>query len=346
VRIRSIRRVMTVGVLAGALLLPALRAEALTPADVFLSGLSSPKGLANAGPDLVVAQGAFGPPGPVLLYHGTAPGGTVDELTDPEGVIDVAISPLDGTGWALGGDGVLYHRFLDGTIVPIRNIPAYQANDPDPANQDEDPGESNPYGLAVLPNGNVLVADAANNDLLRVTPKGVTVTVARFDAELIRGKPSVMAEAVPTTVTLGPDGYIYVGELKGYPFKPGSSRIWRINPSAVGALCSATTADPNCSTYLTGLTAIEDIAFGPTGKLYVYELNAGGVGAYEAGFGTGDFGPAVLLEITGGTRRELAAGQLTEPGGVVVAPNGRAVFVTDHVMNENVGRLVRVQLGK
>ena len=62
----------------------------------------SPKGLAvGTAKDLIVAQGAFGPAAPVLSYvlHGRGRG-SVNEVTDPFNLVDVAISPRDGTGWA------------------------------------------------------------------------------------------------------------------------------------------------------------------------------------------------------------------------------------------------------
>ena len=99
----------------------------------------------------------------------------------------MAISPRDGTGWALGGDQVLYHRLRDGTNKPVLNIADYQMKDPDPVDIDQDPPdpfESNPYGLAVTLSGDALVADAAGNDLIRVTPGGKPTTMARWDNEV------------------------------------------------------------------------------------------------------------------------------------------------------------------
>ena len=63
--------------------------------------------------------------------------------------------------------------------------PATRSRDPDPVDQDNFPEESNPYGLTVMDNGDALVADAAANDVIRVTPDGVATTVARFDLESI-----------------------------------------------------------------------------------------------------------------------------------------------------------------
>jgi hypothetical protein len=287
-----------------------------------------------------------------LLYHLFGPDkGTAEPVSDPFNLMDIAISPLDGTGWGIGSDLVLYHQLADGTVVPVRDIAAYQAGDPDPADQEDNPTESNPYGLTVMKNGDALVADAAGNDLIRVTPGGDAFTVARFDIETISTDhlgpefgplpPTIDAEAVPTSVAIGPDGAIYVGELKGFPFRPGTSRVWRIDADAEGALCSATTPDDDCGTYKKRLTAIQDITFGHGGKLYVYELAEDGVLAFEAGFETGEFPPAVLLEIKGHHRREIAKGKLSQPGGV--ASRHGKVYVTDGIMGESTGRLLRVR---
>jgi hypothetical protein len=337
-------------------------------ARVLLDGLSSPKGIAlTRRGNVILGQGAFGPPEPVLEFVTRGKGrGTVNELTPPINVLAVAVSPLDDTGWALGpssGQPVplpaephvsLYHRLADGTVIEVLNLFDYQASDPDPFDQDQPPipGESNPYGLTIAKNGDALVADAANNDIVRVEPDGTAFTVARFDLELISTAdvppeaqppgglpPQLTAEAVPTSVTIGPDGAIYVGQLMGFPFKTGSSHVWRIDEDANGALCSVNTPDPACTVFQSGLTAIQDIAFGKDGTLYVYELAAGGVFPFEAGLAPGGtFPPAVLLAIDDeGDQHELATGELSQPGGVIVGRGGK-VYVTDGMFTD--GRLL------
>ncbi len=346
------------GLLAlGAVVMPTPASAHSGKIRVLAEGLSSPKGLATAGGDPVVAQGAFGPPGPVLVFPQSGPDkGDAIPVTEPFSLTDVAISPTDGTGWALGpGEGGddpeaphiwLYHQLADGSIDPVLDITAYQATDHDPFDQEGIPDESNPYGLTLDRHGNAYVADAAGNDVIRVTPGGDPTTIARFDTETISTDhlddplpPTLDSEAVPTTVTIGPDGYIYVGELQGFPFRPGTSHIWRISPHADGALCSVNTPDPDCSVYRSGLTAIQDIAFGQGHKLYVYELAKDGVLAFEAGFGTGEFPPAVLLEVGRHGQRELAPGQLSQPGGIAVGRGGH-LYATDGTFGN--GRLVRV----
>jgi hypothetical protein len=354
--VRRTRRIIALGIITVlALLLTALIAPTAASARprirVLLTGLSSPKGLAlTSEGNLIVGQGAFGPPAPVLIYllRGPDRGDTI-EVSEPVNVIDVAEGP-DGSGWAIGQDRVLYRQDLDGNIEAVLDIAAYQETDPDPYDQEGNPTESNPYGLAVLPTGDVLVADAAGNDLLRVTPDGDATTMARFDVESISTShlppgegfpPRIDAESVPTTVTIGPDGWIYVGELKGFPFRPRTSRIWRIDPHADGVLCSVNDPAAGCSHRRSRFTAIHDIAFNQrTSTLYVYQLAADGVLAFEAGFETGEFPPAVLLKVRGDERTRLAVRRLSQPGGVVVTRDGK-VFVTDGLFG--VGRLIRVR---
>jgi hypothetical protein len=347
---RTAARVASLSLLA--LLVAGSPTSAKPAAQELLTGLSSPKALAlSLEGNPVVGQGTFGPPGPILEYllHGPARG-TTQELLDEAAVVDIAMTP-DGAGWAIGGDGMLYRMAGDGVIEPILDIAAYQASDPDPVDQDDFPEESNPYGLTALPSNDVLFSDAAANDVVRVTPEGDATTVARFDLEDVATDhlpedfgefpPTITAEAVPTSVTIGPDGWAYVGELKGFPFRPGTSHVWRVDPYGEDAWCSVREPDPSCTVYRSGLTAIHDIAFNPNnGRLYVYELAADGVLAYEAGFESGEFPPAVLLKVKKHSWRELVPGALSQPGGVVVARDG-TVFVTDGMFTD--GRLLRIR---
>lgn len=319
--------------------------------DVLRDGLNSPKGLDSFLGQPIVAQGAFGPPGPVLVDI-RLPGGrpVTRELSRPISLVDVAVAP-DGSLWGLGSDLKLHRKgALQRTFAPVADIAAHQQTDPDPFNVSDDPTESNPYGLAVLPNGDALVADAAGNDLLRITRKGDISTIVRFDSEVVPTDhlgapglpPALPAESVPTSIAVVGRS-IYVGELKGFPFRPGSSRVWKIDARASGAVCSV---DPDravgCTSAMSGFTAIQDLDVNPwTGETYVYQLAAGGVLAFEAGFESGQFPPAVLEKVSRrGARSELAAGKLSQPGGVDVGLFG-VVHVTDGTFGD--GRLLRVR---
>ena len=115
-----------------------------------------------------------GAPGPALVYDLRGKGaGSIYPVTDPTmplNLIDVAVSPKDGTGWGIqaGENGRhpdpsarrRHHRRRAGH-------PGIPGKRPGPGRpgQSAFPTESNAYGLTVDRKGNALVADAANNDL-------------------------------------------------------------------------------------------------------------------------------------------------------------------------------------
>jgi hypothetical protein len=221
----------------------------------------------------------------------------------------------------------------------VAELAAYEAaHNPDGGEID-----SNPYGVQALGHrGGVLVADAAGNSLLRVNPKtGSIQLVATFPPQNLQvpGAPpgtKIPAEAVPTSVTIGPDGAWYVAELKGYPFTRGASRIWRIEPGSHGVHCRANGAGA-CSLYATGFTAVVSIDFGPNGALYASEIARNGLLAAES---TGNF-IGGLVRLKDGLRKQLVGTGLFAPGGVAVSSSGR-VFVVNNSISPNRGEILEV----
>lgn len=196
-----------------------------------------------------------------------------------------------GTIWLLTGgaspdeptadNGATLFKWKAGWSAPVAfaDIAAYQATDPDPYDLENLPEDSNPFGLAALWDGSVLVSDAAGNDLLHVSRSGDIETVARLkprSVETPEGLPGagtvVPAEAVATSVTVGADGYWYVGELRGYPGTPGTSEIWRIRPGTTDAVCDPERPWGSCSRYADGLTSIVDLGAGKKG-IYAVTLS-------------------------------------------------------------------------
>jgi sugar lactone lactonase YvrE len=231
----------------------------------------------------------------------------------------------------------------------IADIQAYVNAHPDTTDLDQPPNptDSNPYGAAWLNNRQTLVTDAANNTLLLVNRNGSVQTVAKFPNELISTAgapipnlpPMLPAEAVPTTVTIGPDGYWYVGELKGFPFTPGTSRIWRVAPWARDVTCSPAATSGACTLYRDGFTAVTGIDFGPDGSLYVVEIARNGLLAFFGGF---DDSGALLRIAKNGQVTELAAGMLHAPDDVAVAGNG-TVYVTNMSVSPDSGEVLAVR---
>jgi hypothetical protein len=253
------------------------------------------------------------------------------------------------------GSGATLYRSTPGapSLRPVADIGAYQQTDPDPYNLTGAPEESNPFGVATLRDGSVLVSDAAANDLLRVYPNGRIVTVARLKPRMVavpdelpdEGFPPagtvLPSEGVATSVAVGPDGYYYVGELRGFPATPGTAQIWRIAPDSVGAICDpAAPAAGACQRYADGFTSIVDLETGPDGSLYVVELVKQSWLQWEEGVGGPPIGSLFRIPPGGGAAEELAAGELVLPAGVAVGRDG-AVYVTGPVFGP--GSLTRIE---
>lgn len=203
-------------------------------------------------------------------------------------------TPGDSTGQAL-------FRITNGTIRMIANLFAFEKeNNPDGA----DLIDSNPFDVHSLGGKAALVADAAGNDLLKIDNQGNIEVVAVLPNELVSsanvknlfgcpvgptsicGLPDeIPAQPVATSVTVGPDGSYYVGELKGFPAPTNASNIWRISPEASGITCGS---DTGCEkTFDGGFTSIIDLAFDDEGNLYVAELDEDSWFAIEVGAGAG-----------------------------------------------------------
>ncbi|MBA2559242.1 MAG: ScyD/ScyE family protein [Propionibacteriales bacterium] len=135
-----------------------------------------------------------------------------------------------------------------GKLHAVANITAYERrHDPDGEGFD-----SNPYSLLALRH-QVLVADAAGNDILRV--RGGKVSL--WDSLPNYGED----DAVPTVVTKGADGNVYVGEL--HSFVPGAARVWKYNRQ--GRVLRS----------WRNFTTVTGVARGGDGSLYVSELFGG-----------------------------------------------------------------------
>jgi hypothetical protein len=332
------------------------------PAGVVVEGLSDPRGIAAAGGrTLLVADSSSGR---IVRLDPRRGGKKVAVSTfaefpfDPEAgpsPVEVAYQSLNHVWVTLAGDpvaggGRVVRLNRKGKVTVSVDIAGYQQTDPDADDQDDFPEESNPFGLAILPGGGVLVADSAGNDVLKISKKRKITTVARFlreevpwPAGLPFGPPPgtpTPAESVPTAIAIGPDGAWYVSELKGFPFVKGTSRIWRIEPGAKNATCDP--ANPNtgaCTTYATGFTSVIDLAFGRDGTMYVLEIVKEGLLAAEE-FGEPPIG--ALWAVDGGTKTELAEGTLMAPGGVAVGHNGSLSVTTGTVFGPGGGAVVRV----
>lgn len=146
--------------------------------------------------------------------------------------------------------------------------------------------DTHAYGADVV-DGEVYIADAGANAVLKIDAEGVVSTVAvlppaapfEVTAENIGEAPwpdcvfghDYSAEPVPTDVDLGPDGLLYVTSL------PGGSEDPALGPRGV---VYAIDPDTGATTLVaSGFGGATGIAVAPNGSLYVAELFGGPVGA-------------------------------------------------------------------
>lgn len=192
--------------------------------------------------------------------------------------------------------------------------------------------DTNPYGLLAEAGGGVMVADAGGNSLLRVAPSGGISTVAVFPPNAYG---ATLDDAVPTSVTVGPDGAHYVSELTGFPLVPGAANIVRVgHRGEVDSAC------------LTGFTQIMDMAFDKAGDLYVLSLRGTVVRIIPDRRATSagpDFRGA-CDRYAAGERTTIVSG-LTQPTSVEVGPDG-ALYISNRGTLSAVGQVIRIEVGR
>lgn len=191
--------------------------------------------------------------------------------------------------------------------------------------------DSHPYSLAAYGRRAWLLADAAGNDLLRISRSGKISTVAVLPAQKAVVTAQAAAalhlpdcvvgvtyrfESVPTDVEVGHDGWLYVSTLAGGPGELGArSSVYRVNPR-----------NGHATRLATGLAGATNLALGRHGEIYVAEFYAGTVAVLRHGRVTSRIAlPGVVSVETDGGRLLAGtfAGGPDQPGTVVEISYGR-----------------------
>ena len=223
-----------------------------------------------------------------------------------------------------GDAGAKYGRIVrfnpSGKVRFEADIAGYELeNNPDGVVPD-----SNPYGLLAR-DGRLIVADAGGNDLLEVRANGDISTLSVFPPVPRPAQTPPAVQAVPTSVALGPDGYLYVGQLTGGPFTVGLANVYRV-PAGGGEREVA----------YTGFTNIIDITFGPDGSLYVLEIAQAAIPRF------GDGGRIVRIYPNGDREVVLSGPPLIAPGGIVVDKDD-TIYVTNMSTSSTTGAVLRIE---
>jgi hypothetical protein len=332
--------------------------------DTLASGLNNPRGIAFApNGSLYVVEMGNGGSGPCILSpvfpnpprcYGTAgaltqiaPNGVAGFKRIATGLPSLGLATGAGEGGAadlsfhgmvayvqlgfggdpaqrdlLGAAGPLFGQLLqvkpNGGWRALADVAAHE----EAHNPAGGPVDSNPYGVLALP-GRRIVADAGANALIEVLANGTTQTFA-----VLPPVEPGSRDAVPTSVTEGPDGALYVGQLTGFPFWPGTANVWRIESDGSSATVHAG-----------GFTAIVDLAVSAAGDLYVLEIATGQSGAFpppNPGLGNGR-----LIRQCQGDAPEVLLSGLVFAAGVALGPDG-AAYVTNNGTSATSGEVLRI----
>jgi hypothetical protein len=262
-------------------------------------------------------------------------------LFDDGGVGPTGVSGIARPFGAQFGKFDLATRRTGGALTKRADIAAFQATHPQsPAELGGLPGEtlydSDPHDMVPY-RGGFAIADAAANDVVWVRPSGRVTLLARLATRpetapagtLGPGSPAmrIQAQAVPSSVAVGPDGALYVGLLRGVPALKGTAEVDRIVPGQAP------------KPVVTGLTRVSDIAFDPTGRLDILESNTAGGGVQQKSDGA-------LLRATLGdskpvTATDLGVTGLHSPVGLAISKAGTA-YITNNATSVGNGEVVAV----
>lgn len=219
--------------------------------------------------------------------------------------------------------GTVLHFSASWQLVQVSDVAAHElATNADGADVD-----SNPYGLLTLPSRRV-IADAGANTLVDLDASGRIRTLATFPSRSV-ALPfppfvEVPMQAVPTTVTRGPDGALYVGQLTGFPFPAGAANVYRV-PAQGGTP----------EVFASGFTNIIDLAFDSDGNLYVLQIDSDSILLGEP------VGLGGLIRVgLDGTRATLAR-DLLVPAGMAIARDG-TIYVTTMGVFPGDGQVIRI----
>ena len=135
-------------------------------------------------------------------------------------------------------------------------------------------------------------------------------------------------EAVPTAITTGPDGALYVSELNGIPYPAGYSSIYRISDPTAATGYDGKTPSGVPQAYASGFSEVNGLAFNnSTGDMFVLEYNNSNA-IYDPTVAPADLPPSTLIQVKAdGTRTTISGPELHLGNYVTVNQSTGDVYV-------------------
>ncbi|HET8630010.1 MAG TPA: ScyD/ScyE family protein [Thermomicrobiales bacterium] len=199
-----------------------------------------------------------------------------------------------------------------GAATKVADLGAYEvAHNPDGVQKD-----TNPWGLALGPDGTLYATDAGGNDLLRVNPANGQIAVAAVFPGQPGPQPNParggqrLTDPVPTGVVAAADGTVDVGLLPGGPPIPGRAKVVAVAPNGTQRDAA------------TGLTYVVFLALGPDQQLYATELLSGTDAAQHAL-------PGRVVRLAADGTSQVAVDNLPFPGGIAFDQAGDLYVATN-----------------
>jgi hypothetical protein len=340
-RIHNSRRYQTVGlciVFAIIALFFITRYMPVPSSPYLIEGLSSPRGLTPLeNGSLLVAEGGVGrllfineQGHSEVLYEG------IPHLSNgPEGV------PV-GVSAAIQHNEIYYYAVGEARAKEFREIYSLvPGHTPQPLTGQDPIGISppnpltNPYDLLSMNSGELLVSDSGANVIWLVSFSGqirLYATIDSIDYPTDMGREQT--QAVPTGLSYGPDGAIYVATLTGYPFPKQMANIMRLNDDNR----DGDALDPGeTSIYAQGFSAATDVTFDAKGRMFVTEYSQSMLELSEIGFQESHLFPGRLLL--------WDAGKVTVIASDLVSPTALALMGSHiYVSEEFAGRIRMIEI--
>jgi len=196
---------------------------------------------------------------------------------------------------------------------------------------------TNPYDLVQAPEGGFFVSDSGYNAVLHVTASGNVLDYALFPERTNPLYPEhnihPTIDVVPTGITYGPDGALYVASFTGFPNPPGAAAVYRVEDLNFDGDAAD---EGEVTVFAEGLSVATDLVFEEKGTLLVTEFSeniASFGGVYDLEHSSA--APGRLVRLVDGEIETVADGLISPTALTVI---GSRIFVSE----EFAGRVTEI----